>query len=1614
MTTAFDAPLNESFRDAMLALYLHEAVPSDEYLIGQGLDEWIKTADDLYEFWLLDVLVSQDVPTSPVACAIASLQQLVNSMMLNMEPGYHDDSLTPEQTSAWRDGLNRYPIWAAIQQLHYFPDIYLDPTLRLTKTASFEQLENDINQAQIQPDTVQSAVLAYLARFEEVANLKICNGYIDGEDFANSTYYFIGKSPAENAYYWRSLDMSQRPVRQSGATPGVVPDKYDKPLPNAWTAWEKANVPISEKALEHTIRPCWFNNRLFVVWAEVEYQDPDAIAPEGRTDTTVNVRPRFRLYASYKKYDDSWSTPRVYIENYCQTPALIGRTPEAIEEETQTIAVYDHSTSPESLVLMLYSHFEPDELDSTGDKDTYDFLRTVRIDKNFNVTPLFPSFGVVPNVTPLTAESEDGSRGHVLYIGHIFANTDPDSRGFQYWLPSGTLQFGAVTPYTPEEEQDTWDFGGWQSRIKESRKDVDIVYNRTSSNIELTVRLEDGFKGIKTVVLSFREKKGHGELLRLTLVYSESDQSPRGTVALLEGSIIEAVDTDFMSTVPTGYEFDFRDGKHIGFICDTDQVYSFTIPSVPRGDSASLEGKRLFWSFFSDFILRYYAIHFPIDFYLWKTTDGVDARLKLNYISRGDIQPYGFQLFIAHPADVRSGNWPETFAGMRTLHTSSIVQSLPKDLKLTYAFSIDQTTHQADGWLVDWPEGEENVKIPLIYGVLIFDSASAVWVLKGGALNALTIGWGEALEAEPKVAPSINHLDDSPSLGTAQFIDFTGSSIQMSDGLDSEEVNRAPIRMNTVFARELILLAESGMEPLLRWETQTQRTEPPIPNDLGSEPMDFAGAYYLYFLELFLYLPWLVAYRLNEEQQYDEAKLWLSYVFDPTRQSVDPGHPGYWQAVPLETPVWPGPADPSQAILYPDDPHQIALSFPVHFRKALYGLYIDIEGNQADQAYLELTPDGLADAKLRYVHILDLLGKRPDVRQVDDWQPITLEQLSSARNEELRGFEQQLIETQRRLQEDPPLRIGPAPASEVAPLLCLRPYAVDSSLSSADNPYLRRPFNPELIQRWERAESRLYNLRHNLDMAGNALNLPLFAAPLDPRALLAAWGQGLSGAALNRLLSPQIPHYRFNFMFALAQNAVDSVIQFGSTLLSLIERKEQAQYLELQQQQAWNLAKVALDIQIQAGKIDEANKQALLASQAVVAGRVSYYEQLLGDGVSIMEIAAGAALFRGGVAQAGASVIQAQAEALKGAPNIIGFAVGGQRLEAPAYAVVAGLQVASTGYYTAGQLMDRFESYRRRAQEWTQARDQAKLEAEQIKAQLAVFEAQHTATQLQLRQAQTVLNQAKATHDFLLSSNRFSKSQTYDWLNSKFASFYYSAYNTAQSLCQAAEACWQYEMGDFTQTYIRPGAWNSAYRGLGAGEELKMSLLQMHREYLQNNRRELEIRKTVSLKALKAKDSASTINKTWEEIKDALKTHGTCEFELTQKMFDDDYAGQNHYLRRIKTISVSLPVTVGPYEDICAVLSQTYSKVEMAATVGNAKENLRASQQIALSHGVDDNGQFQLNFQDERYLPFEYTGAISRWSLTFPSPDAQRAMLESLTDIIIHVSYTARRSEGSR
>ena len=61
---------------------------------------------------------------------------------------------------------------------------------------------------------------------------------------------------------------------------------------------------------------------------------------------------------------------------------------------------------------------------------------------------------------------------------------------------------------------------------------------------------------------------------------------------------------------------------------------------------------------------------------------------------------------------------------------------------------------------------------------------------------------------------------------------------------------------------------------------------------------------------------------------------------------------------------------------------------------------------------------------------------------------------------------------------------------------------------------------------------------------------------------------------------------------------------------------------------------------------------------------------------------------------------------------------------------------------------------------------------------------------------------------------------------------------------------------------------------------------------------------------------------------------------------------------------------------------------------------------IAVSTGQNDSGVFELNFRDERYIPFEGAGAISKWSLTLPNKFREYDY-DSIVEVGISLRYTA-------
>ena len=177
--------------------------------------------------------------------------------------------------------------------------------------------------------------------------------------------------------------------------------------------------------------------------------------------------------------------------------------------------------------------------------------------------------------------------------------------------------------------------------------------------------------------------------------------------------------------------------------------------------------------------------------------------------------------------------------------------------------------------------------------------------------------------------------------------------------------------------------------------------------------------------------------------------------------------------------------------------------------------------------------------------------------------------------------------------------------------------------------------------------------------------------------------------------------------------------------------------------------------------------------------------------------------------------------------------------------------------------------------------------------------------------------------------------------------------------------------------------------------------------YLDQHRREYEITKHVSVSQL---DPLALMQ---------LRQTGSCEFTIPEALFDLDYAG--HYLRRLKSVSITIPCVTGPYTGVNCTLTLLKSSVRHTNAVNGSyardmenedarfTDSFGAIQSIVTSSAQNDSGLFETNLRDERYLPFEGAGAISEWRIELPS-DFRSFDYDTISDVVMHLRYTARDS----
>jgi hypothetical protein len=824
-------------------------------------------------------------------------------------------------------------------------------------------------------------------------------------------------------------------------------------------------------------------------------------------------------------------------------------------------------------------------------------------------------------------------------------------------------------------------------------------------------------------------------------------------------------------------------------------------------------------------------------------------------------------------------------------------------------------------------------------------------------------------------------------------------------------------------------------------------TLPPVP----AETVNFSptGPYSGYNWELFFHAPLLVALTLSQNGQYADADTWFRYIFDPTNPATSATSPvPYWQVQPFTTSVPQtllqlmnglDSGDPDAIAQVtgwywnPFQPFVIARSRIGAFQKYVFMAYLDNLIAWADQLYGQVdTMESINQATQLYVFASALLGQLSE--QIPAPQsPIEYDYQS------IQGQLDAFSDFSEMLENEFPFA-GPVPSD---------PQSQASGLLGLSKTlFFCIPQNQKLLQYRSTIAGRLYNIRHCLNIQGVPQQLALFQPPANPLLLIEAEAQGIDPGSVLADVSAPLPNYRFGYLIQRAAELASTCQAFGRQLLDALEKNDAEGLALLRATQETQILTLMTDMKQQQVNEAQANVAALSASRAVAVTRYSYYQLLLGAGtpatpavgasinlatipteppqstggvqllseeVSELSLSTQAALLH-----ASAGLLQVLASIEAAIPNVsvgtdaqpfgvgtnLSVSFGGSNLASRTEAYVHAIETRANYLTYQAWSAGKMGGYFRRQQEWALQNNLAAGEIMQIDQQTQAAQVRVTIAQDDLSTHTQQVANAQKVQDYLTS--KFTSQQLYGWMIGQVSSLYSQLYQLAYSTAKLAEVAYQRELSIAGSNYITFGYWDSLRKGLLAGDRLQLAVKQLERAYIDQHQREFEITRYVSLLL---HDPAALI---------ALKTTGECAVDLPEALFDTDYPGQ--YLRRLWDVSLIIPCVVGPYTSINCTLTLISSKIRFDPSTGNGSAsypekpvntdprfiyNFGSTAAIATSHAQDDSGVFSVNFRDERYLPFETAGAVSRWQISMP-PSCNAFDFDTITDVILKLSYTAR------
>jgi hypothetical protein len=794
------------------------------------------------------------------------------------------------------------------------------------------------------------------------------------------------------------------------------------------------------------------------------------------------------------------------------------------------------------------------------------------------------------------------------------------------------------------------------------------------------------------------------------------------------------------------------------------------------------------------------------------------------------------------------------------------------------------------------------------------------------------------------------------------------------------------------------------------------------------EDVDFErdGAYALYNWELFFHMPFEIAMRLNRDQRFEEARNWFHYIFNPVGATDAPAPQKFWVTKPffqttvadyqeqtIDNILNAIAADPSGATITnlkfavgewrakPFRPHVIARSRPVAYQLAIVTRYIQNLIDWGDNLFRQFTRESVTQATQMYILADKLLGPKPRiVAPLVAPPPETYNQLQA----KIDLFGNALLDLENMI---PDLGLLPHGGAELPPA----PMTVSAL-------YFCVPPNENLLQYWDLVADRLFKIRHCQNIDGVESILALFAPPIDPGALVRAVAGGLDISAFVAGLGAPLPNYRFSVMSQKATELVQQVGGLGNALLAALEKRDAEKLARLRSEQEIVVLKAVRAVKVASIAEAQGALEGLNKSRKVTEERRAYYAgqsymnawEITAVALSGGSLIGEAAIALGYILSGGLKLIpdfMTGGAGFGGSPTVT-LTIGGSKIGESVDSAVQTISSITRALDKGAAMAATQGGYQRRQEEWDFQVRLADKELVQIDQQIATASLHLDMLDKDLAAHDLQVANAQQTDAYMHS--KYTRQELYDWMIGRISSVYFKAYQLAFDVAKKAERCFGHELGS-TETFLAFRYWDSLQKGLMAADALHHDIKRMELAYLDQNKREYELSKNLSLLQL---DPAALIQ---------LKTTGRCIVQVPEAVFDLDHPG--HHTRRHKSVSLSIPCVAGPNTAVScklSLISNRYRK-SMAMRQGAATDkakyqeqpgnderfvyNVGSIQSIATSTGQSDSGMFELNFRDERYLPFEGTGVIATWLIEMPATFRQFDY-DTISDVILHLRYTAR------